>query len=86
MSAELDIMNPQKQLYMTSGNSDSNPNENKSAILSFLFSALFFAVSMFLFLEGVLLGWIKIALIAAAFFIFRLYLFINRVKIYSKER
>lgn len=86
MSAELDIMNPQKQLYLTSGNSDSNPNENKSAILSFLFSALFFAVSMFLFFEGVLLGWFKIALIAIAFFIFRLYLFVNRVKIYSKEK
>jgi ABC-2 type transport system permease protein len=86
MSAELDVMNSQTQHYVNTEETENNPNENKSAISSFVFSALFFIMSLFLFMESVFLGWLKIASIAVVFFLFRLYLFINKAKIYIKER
>ena len=86
MSVELDIMHPQTQHYTNSEENDSNPNENKATINSFLYSALFFVVALFLFMEGVFVGWVKVACLAFVFFIFRMYLLINKVKIYHKER
>ena len=86
ISAEMDIMRPQTQQYTKNEESENNPNETSSAIYSVILSALFFAIALFLFMEGVFAGWLKVGLLALAFLIFRLYLFINKVKVYYKER
>ena len=84
-SAEMDIMNPQNQQYATTGGHANNPNENKSSLFAFLLSFLFFAASLFLFMEGIFVAWIKIAAIALVFMIGRIYLFYSKVQVYYRE-
>ena len=48
LSASLDIMNPQNEIYATEGSSISNPNERKSIAIA-LFSSLIVGVLSFLF-------------------------------------
>lgn len=84
-SAELDIMNPQYEQYASTGSHIKNPNENKSIIYCFMLAFIFFAVSLFLFTENVTAAWIKIAVIALAFMLFRAYLYYNKIKVYYRE-
>ena len=35
-SAEMDIMNPQAEIYATVGNYDDNPNEMKATVTAFI--------------------------------------------------
>lgn len=84
-SAELDIMNPQNRQYATTGGHTNNPNEAKSTLYAFMLSFLFFGASLFLFGEGILLAWVKLCVIAFVFMIFRIYLFVEKVKVYYKE-
>ncbi|MDD3397223.1 MAG: hypothetical protein PHR96_01610 [Clostridia bacterium] len=85
-SAELDIMNPQYNLYSTYGQAVDNPNEKRSSTLAFLLSFLVFAVSIFLFIENINVAWIKIFFIGLAIFASRLYLYFTRIKVYYKEK
>ncbi len=84
-SAELDIMNPQNSQYATTGTHTSNPNENKSTIFAFLLSFLFFGIALFLFGEGMFWTWVRLLLIAIAFFAGRAYLFLEKIRVYYKE-
>lgn len=86
-SAELDVMNPQTELYATIGNSDSNPNETKSTVIAFLGSFVTFGMFLFLLVENPnLITYLKLLVIAVALMLFRLYMLLNKIKLYYMER
>jgi hypothetical protein len=86
-SAELDIMNPQTELYATIGNSDSNPNETKSTVIAFLGAFVTFGMFLFLLVENPnLITYIKLLVIGIALMLFRLYMLLNKIKLYYMER
>ena len=86
-SAELDIMNPQTELYATIGNSDKNPNEAKSTILTFLVAFVAFGMYLFLLTEDAgNTTYIKLMLVGFTAMIFRGYMLLNKIKLYYKEK
>ena len=85
-SAELDIMNPQYNLYSTYGQAVDNPNEKRSSTLAFLLAFLVFGVSLFLFIENINVAWVKIFFIGLAIFASRMYFYFTRIKVYYKEK
>lgn len=86
-SAELDIMNPQIELYSTIGNSDSNPNETKSTLMAFLASFITaVAILMFLTESAKNMPYIKLAVIAIVIMLLRFYMLSTKIKLYYKEK
>ena len=86
-SAELDIMNPQTELYSTMGTNDSNPNETKSTLIAFLGSFLTFAIILLLLIENnTIITYIKLLLIGLSLMVFRLYMLLSKIKLYYMER
>ena len=84
-SAMLDIMNPQNEQYATFGNTDDNPNENKSTIVAFILSFVYAIISYKLLSEALLannitLGVFKLMLISGSYFVGIAILFAKRVK------
>lgn len=86
MSAEYDIMNPQTMQYQTTGGHVNNPNDVKSTVMSLILSALIAFLTYFFIMENAKLVWIKIAFVAVAFLTLRLWLYINKIKVYYKEK
>ncbi len=85
-SAELDIMNPKVELYETINENINNPNETKSTIIAFLSSFLVFGVLLFLLMENSGINtYLKIMIIGFIFMIFRLYMLVNKIKLYYRE-
>ena len=86
-SAELDLMNPQVELYATVGNSESNPNETKATLTAFLISFIVAAVVFLLLLEGGGISvYVKFVCIAAAVLVYRVLLFFQKLRLYYKEK
>lgn len=85
-SAELDLMNPKNEQYATSGTQESNSNETKSTIFAFIISAIAFVFSLMLLNEDFSLAWVKLMFIGVVFAAVRIYLYINRIKVYYKEK
>ncbi len=85
--AELDLMNPQTELYATVGASDSNPNETSATLTAFLIA---FGVAAVLFLlmykESGTAVFVKFALVGLAAVIWRIHLFRSKIKLYYKEK
>ncbi|MBR1988692.1 MAG: hypothetical protein IKA36_06635 [Clostridia bacterium] len=85
-SAEYDVMNPQNHQYQTTGEHQKNPNENKSTILAFLMSFLFFVIMFFLISEDSSTVFMKLFFIATAIFVLRVSLYFRKVRLYYKEK
>lgn len=86
-SAELDLMNPQVELYATVGNSESNPNETKATLTAFLISFIVAAAVFLLLLEGGGTSvYVKFLCIAAAVMVYRILLFFQKLRLYYKEK
>ena len=85
-SAELDLMNPQNQLYASVGSTVSNPNETKSTLYAFLFSFLTAGMVFFLLIEGAGQVYLKLLIVSLAVFAFRVHRFFTMVKLYYKEK
>lgn len=85
-SAELDVMNPQTTHYQTTGTHTNNPNEIKSTIYSFLLSALFAFLTYFFIAESAITVWYKLLFVAVLILSLRIYLYVNKVKVYYKEK
>ena len=97
---ELDIMNPQYEIYATVGASDNNPNETKATLSAFIISFIVAAASMLLlidkseFVDAVPIGenlilemmYVKICLIALAVLLYRVYQYFSKIKLYYKEK
>ena len=85
--AELDLMNPQVELYATVGNSESNPNETKATLTAFLISFVVAAIVFLLLLEGGGTSvYVKFICIAAAVLVYRVLLFFQKLRLYYKEK
>ncbi len=98
--AELDIMNPQYEIYATVGASDSNPNEMKATLSAFIIAFVGALATFFLlldkseFVETIQLGenttidmmFVKLFLIGLAVMIYRIYQYFSKIKLYYKEK
>ena len=85
-SAQLDLMNPQNQLYASVGSTVSNPNETKSTVSAFLISFLTAAIVFFLLFEGEGYVYVKLILVSLAIFLYRMWMFFSMLKLYYKEK
>ena len=85
--AELDLMNPQIELYATVGTSEANPNETKATLSAFIASFAAAGISFLLMIDPTSASvFIKFALVAIAILIYRAWLFFSNVKLYYKEK
>ena len=86
-SAELDLMNPQIELYSTVGTSESNPNETKATLTAFLFSFLVAGVVFYLLTENNDISvYVKYLFVSLAVLIYRTYIFFAKLRLYYKEK
>lgn len=85
-SAELDLMNPQIELYATVGNSDSNPNETKSTVTAFLISFVITAAVFLLLIEGKGNVFLKFAIVSFFALCYRAYIFFAKLRLYYNEK
>ena len=85
-SAQLDLMNPQNQLYSSVGSSVSNPNETRSTLWAFIISFVTAGVIFFLLNEKRGNVYPKLLLVSVAAFIYRTYTFFVMLKLYYKEK
>ena len=89
-SASLDLMNPQNEIYATSGEMSDNPNEMGSTVSAFIVSALFAFFSFVLFTDVVKnpinTACLKLTFIAVAFLAACLYMYVNKIKVYYNEK
>ena len=86
MSAEADVMNPQNAQYQMTGTHHNNPNELKSTVYTFVLSALFAGLTFFFLTKSPDAVWTKVMFIALAFLSLRVYLYVNKIKVYFKEK
>lgn len=85
--AELDLMNPQTELYATVGSSETNPNETKATVTAFIISFAVAAIMFLLLIEGVGINpYIKFAIVALGFLLYRVWLFFSSLRLYYKEK
>ena len=86
-SAELDLMNPQIELYATVGSSESNPNETRAAVSAFIISFAVTAAVLLLLIEGTGFNvYAKLLIISLAVLARRAYIFFSKIKLYFKEK
>lgn len=85
-SFQLDITNPKVNDYAVKGDAVvDNPNIAKALVIGFIFSTVIGVVSLLLLIDNYKTGWLRIVLIAAAFFLMRLYLYTSNLKVYFNE-
>ncbi len=85
--AELDIMNPQYEIYATIGNDDNNPNETKATVSAFVISFIVAIVMLLLIVENAeITTYLKLLGVSLALLCYRTYLFFQNVKLYYKEK
>ena len=98
--AELDIMNPQHEIYATVGAADNNPNETSSTLSAFIVSFLTAGVVILLlidtsagirvinFSETLSLStvYLKLFLVSLGYAVYRVFLYFSNIKLYYKEK
>ena len=84
--AEMDIMNPQAEIYATVGSYDNNPNELKAAISAFLVSFVSAAAVLLLLVEGRPGVYFKLFLVGLLAVSCCAWSFYSKVKLYYKEK
>ena len=85
-SAEMDILSPQNEKYLTDSENVKNPNENKTTIFAFVIAFIFAAIALLLFIDNAGKAYWKLCFIASLFFAYRLYQYIIKAKYLYKER
>ena len=85
-SAENDIMNPQYEQYATFNEQANNPNETSSGVMAILFSAAVFGISFFLTSRSDVGAWLKLAIVAICFAIFKVFTYLSKIKAFYKEK
>ena len=90
--AAQDIMNPQNEVYATTGNDFNNPNEAKATVMAFAGSFVLTIVLYFMLVESMnlhenyLSAFIRLLIIAAVLFAGFLYLFIKKIQAFYYEK
>ena len=85
-SAELDIMNPQYEIYATVGTHDGNPNETKSTVLAFIAAFATSVATLLLLIEGRGYVYLKLLLVGLFAAVYCAWSFFNKIKLYYKEK
>ena len=85
-SAERDIMNPQTEHYKTTGTHLYNPNETKTTLSALVISTLVAIGTIFFISEGMNMVWVRLSIFALAFLLFRIWMYVDKIKVYFKER
>ena len=92
LSAALDLMNPQNELYATEGDSISNPNERKSTIFALIFSIVIALISYIFLKESFNAtktydgAFIKLMIIGIVFMVVMFILLILKIKAFYIDR
>lgn len=84
--AEMDLMNPQIELYATVGASERNVNESRATLSAFLVSFGIAGVMLLLLLEGGTNVYVKFLVLSLAAVSYRVYMFFSKIKLYYKEK
>lgn len=84
-SFQIDLLNPKLSDYAATASLSNNENVSKSIVIGLVLSIIFGGITAFLLLENYVTGWIRVILIAFAFFAVRFYLFSNFLKVYFRE-
>ena len=90
--AAQDIMNPQNEVYATTGNDFNNTNEAKATVMAFAGSFVLTIVLYFMLVESMnlhenyLSAFIRLLIIAAVLFAGFLYLFIKKIQAFYYEK
>lgn len=84
--AEMDLMNPQSDQYATVGLEFDNPNERNATIFGFILSALIAGLCYLFSDRGIVMSYVEISLVAAAFLAVRAHLYAARIKLYYAEK
>lgn len=84
--AETDIMNPQSEIYASTGTHEGNPNETRATVSAFIISFLVSAVMLLLLIEGNGNVHLKMMLVSLFALLYRVYMFFRKVKLYYKEK
>ncbi len=84
-SFQIDLLAPKLSDYASTGSLSNNSNISKSIVIGIVLSLLFGAGAALMLIEDYTTGWIRIVLLAIAFFVARLYLFKNHVKYYFDD-
>ena len=84
--AELDIMNPQFEVYATMGDYESNPNEMHATVSAFIVSFACALAIFLLLLEGAGFTYLKVFLVGLALMVYRIYMYFSKIKLYYKEK
>ena len=91
-SAAQDIMNPQNEVYATSGNDFNNPNEAKATVMAFVGSFVITLVFYFVLTESLRLynnylsAFIRLFIVAVFLFAGFLLLFVKKIKAFYYEK
>ena len=91
-SAAQDIMNPQNEVYATTGSDFNNPNEAKATIMAFVGSFIITFVLYFMLVESTTLhgnyisAFVRLLIIAALLFAGFLYLFVKKIQAFYYEK
>ena len=91
-SAAQDIMNPQNEVYATSGNDFNNPNEAKATVMAFVGSFVITLVFYFMLTESLRLynnylsAFIRLFIVAVFLFAGFLLLFVKKIKAFYYEK
>ena len=83
---QIDITNPKINDYAVKGDAVvDNPNVAKALVVGFVISTIAGVITLLLLIDAYMSGWIRAILIAAAFFLTRLYLYNSNLKVYFNE-
>ncbi len=84
-SFQFDILNPRLNDFAQTGNANDNPNIGRSLFSGVLIAVGVGAFAAFFMLDNLASGWIKLIILALAFFVLRLFLFMANLKVYFKR-
>ena len=83
---QIDITNPKINDYAVKGDAVvDNPNVAKALVVGFVISTIAGVITLLLLIDAYVSGWIRAILIAAGFFLARLYLYNSNLKVYFNE-
>jgi len=84
-SFQIDLRNPQLAEYSEKRDGAENKNKATSVLWGLIMSVFMAFVTIFFMFDNMDETWIRIIGIAAGFFVLRLFLFINNLKVYFRE-
>lgn len=85
-SVELDVLTPETEKFQQEGMNLNSKNDLKSVLMAFALSILVAFITYFFISENMYTIWFKILFIAIIYISYRVYLFVNKIKVYYKER